>query len=77
MEPEHLVCLDRAKELMDALQANARSDSLVLRSRLAEIVRRIGSWASNAPRDGEVKSVSVELTALASEVQKHVRVGAP
>jgi len=75
MESGHLVYLDRAKALMDELHAAARSDSLILRSRLAELVRRIGSWASNQPSDGEVASVDAELKALAVEVKRFASSG--
>jgi hypothetical protein len=68
----HLVYLDRAKALMDSLQTTARSDGLVLRSRLSELMRRIGAWASNSPSPGEIASVDVELQALAVEVSKYV-----
>jgi hypothetical protein len=60
---------------MDVLRANARSDSLVLRSKLAEISRRIGSWDESRPDDSEVSSVDAELEALAVEVRRFTGVG--
>jgi len=75
MESRNLAYLDRAQTLMEELRGSARSDGLLLRSRLAELMRRIGSWTSNQPSDGEVASVDVELRALATEVRRFASSG--